>query len=129
LEKLVLDVLELLSVACDRCNVLKNQLPCLSLARTAFTSQHQRLILAPVFQTMPSSVCQGINVRGEFTQTVASISVDHLRGVQTELLVRVDGDEDGGHPGVDLIPLEPVIKVLNDSFLGAGIVVGEVGAT
>lgn len=68
-------------------------------------------------------------MRGEFTQTVASISVDHLRGVQAKLLVRVDGDEDGGHPGVDLIPLEPVIKVLNDSFLGAGIVVGEVGAT
>ena len=35
---------------------------------------------------------------------------DNLRGVQAELLVRVDGDKDGGHPGVDLIPLEPATQ-------------------
>ena len=37
---------------------------------------------------------------------------DNLRGVQAKLLVRVDGDEDGGHPGVDLIPLEPATQQL-----------------
>ena len=37
---------------------------------------------------------------------------DNLRGVQAKLLVRVDGNEDGGHPGVDLIPLKPVTQRL-----------------
>ena len=32
---------------------------------------------------------------------------DNLRGVKAELLVRVDGHEDGGNPGVDLVPLKP----------------------
>ena len=32
---------------------------------------------------------------------------DNLRGVQAKLLVRVDGHEDGGNPGVNLVPLKP----------------------
>lgn len=113
---------------CDSSNVLENKLSGLSFTRTTFTSQHQSLILAPVFEAMPSPVRQGINVRWEFPQTMTSITVDHLWGVKAELLVGVDGDEDGRNPRVNLVTFKPMVKVLYDPFLGAGIMKGKIRA-
>lgn len=67
-------------------------------------------------------------MRGQFPQTVTSISVDHLWGVKAKFLVRVDGNQDGRDPGVDLVTLEPVIEVLDDALLRSGIVVNKVRA-
>ena len=40
-------------------------------------------------------------MRGQLVQTVAPILVNHLRGVEGQLLVGVDADQHGGHPGLE----------------------------
>ncbi len=115
----ILDVLNArIGATTDGSDVLHDTLRCFGLACTGFARDDNALILLVCVHVVVSTFGDGKDVWCHLETVLASIGLEDVFGVDTEIAERVDRDEYIADVGIDFCILETLLEILVDSFVG-----------